>query len=92
MFRKGQFLYYNNRMCQVWQTQDDELIYICVSKKAYTRPDTIWINMDEARPICPVCNEPSKFDIDGDILLCDDCSACKSEAADHAEHLNRCEW
>ena len=57
MFKKGEYLNYNGRLCQVFQTQTDELIYICISKKPYTPPDTIWINMDEVSPtgICPNC-------------------------------------
>ena len=93
MFRKGQFLYYQDKMCQVAQSQDDELIYIIVNRKPYTAPDTIWVNMDEIKPLCPVCNEPSEFDrFDGDVLLCDPCAHCKMESADRSERINSCDF
>ena len=92
MFKNGQYLYYNGKMCQVAQTQNDELIYIIIARIPFKRPDTIWVNMDEVKPLCPVCNEQSDFDSDGDILLCGDCADCKMEAADHADHLNSCDW
>jgi len=92
MFKKGQYAYYNNKMVQIADAQDDELVYIIIARKPFTAPDTIWANMDEVKSICPVCNEQSDFDRDGDILLCGDCADCKMEAADHADHLNRCDW
>lgn len=46
----------------------------------------------EKKLFCPVCNEPTTLDADGDLLLCDDCAQCKADAADHADHINRCDW
>ena len=92
MFKKGQYAYYNNKMVQIADAQDDELVYVIVLRKPFTPPDTVWANYDEVKPLCPSCDEPSEFDTDGDILLCSKCANYVSESIDHADHLNRCDW
>jgi hypothetical protein len=44
------------------------------------------------KPLCPVCNENTDIDSNGEILLCNACARAKCEAADRADLINRCDW